>query len=76
MAGGTYSEKGKAKPTPPQLSRLEWALAFERKADKLRLDMGRKYMATVVATLWPKYHGDDPEHVAMRWAGEREMPPA
>ena len=59
-------------PTPP-MSRLEWALAFERKVDELRPEMGRKYLATIVATLWPKHHADDPERVAAQWAAEREV---
>jgi hypothetical protein len=61
----------KAKPPQATLSRDEWALEFERKADELRPDMGRKYLATVVATLWPKHQADDPERVAMQWAAER-----
>ena len=40
--------------------------------DELRPDMGRKYLATIVATLWPKHHADDPERLAMQWAAERE----
>jgi hypothetical protein len=67
-----------AKPTPPppaQLSRVEWALAFERKVDELRPDMGRKYLATVIATLWPKHHAEDPEQVAAQWTAERQSEP-
>ncbi len=56
----------------PQLSRLEWSLAFVRKVDELRPDMGRKYLATTVAMLWPKHHGDDPERVAVQWAADHE----
>jgi len=67
----------KAPKTKPcalvEISRTEWALAFERKVDELRPEMGRKYIATVVATLWPKHHGDDPERVAVQWAAEREQ---
>ena len=65
----------KPKPPPPapaQLSRLEWALAFERKVDELRSDMGHKYLATIVAMLWPKHHDDDPEAVTAKWAAERQ----
>jgi hypothetical protein len=60
--------------TPPAvaMSREEWALTFERKVDELRPDMGRKYMATIVAMLWPKHQADDPERVAVQWAAERE----
>jgi hypothetical protein len=54
------------------MSREEWALAFVRKVDELRPDMGRKYLATIVATLWPKHQADDPERVAVQWAAERE----
>ena len=54
------------------MSRDEWALAFERKVDELRPEMGRKYLATIVAMLWPKHHAADPERVAVQWAAERE----
>lgn len=54
------------------MSRTEWELAFKRKVDSLRPDMGRKYLTTIVAMLWPKHHADDPERVAVRWAAERE----
>ncbi len=57
---------------PPPMSRDEWAAAFERKADELRPDMGRKYLATIIATLWPKHQADDPDAVAVQWAAERE----
>ena len=66
------------KPPPPgpvaaaPMARIDWALAFERKVDELRPDMGRKYIATIVATLWPKHYADDPEQVAAQWAAERE----
>jgi len=53
------------------MSRDEWALAFNRKVDELRPGMGRKYLATVVATLWPKHRADDPERVAVGWVAER-----
>lgn len=33
------------------MSRDEWALAFERKVDELRPDMGCMYLVTIVATL-------------------------
>ena len=64
----------KTKPTQdaPSMCRDEWALAFVRKVDELRPDMGRKYLSTVVATLWPKHQAEDPETVAVRWTGERE----
>ena len=55
------------------MSRDEWALAFERKVDELRPSMGRKYLATVVATLWPKHQTDDPERVAVGWVAERRQ---
>ena len=65
------------KPAPPPparvpMSRDEWALAFERKVDELRPGMGSKYIATIVATLWPKHRAEDPEAVAVRWVAERE----
>lgn len=63
------------KPAPPPavaVSRDEWSRAFMRRVDELRPDMGRKYLATVVATLWPKHHADDPERVALQWVAERE----
>ena len=66
----------KSKPTtanPPAMSRDEWELAFKRKVGELRPDMGRKYLATVVATLWPKHQSDDPERVALQWATERRQ---
>ncbi len=53
------------------MPRDEWALAFERKADELRPDMGRKYLAAIVATLWPKHRADNPENVAVQWVAER-----
>jgi len=68
----------KPKPPPktraemPSMSRDEWALAFGRKVDALRPDMGRKYLATIVATLWPKHQVDDPERIAIAWVAERE----
>ena len=64
----------KTRPTPvdvPAMSRDEWALAFVRKVDELRPNMGRKYLATVVATLWPKHRADDPERIAGQWVAER-----
>jgi len=65
----------KTKPTPdaPAMSRDEWELAFKRKVDELRPDTGRKYLTTVVATLWPKHHADDPERIAAQWAAERQQ---
>ena len=54
------------------LSRQEWTLAFESRVDRLRPGMGSKYLATIVATLYPKHHGDDPESVATQWVKERE----
>jgi hypothetical protein len=66
--------KSKAPPTAPAsapMSRDEWALAFERKVDELRPEMGRKYLAAVVATLWPRHQAEDPERVAVQWAAER-----
>jgi hypothetical protein len=54
------------------MSRDEWAVAFERKVDELRPGMGSKYLAAVVATLWPKHRADDPERVAGQWVAERE----
>jgi hypothetical protein len=65
----------KTKPTPPDapaMSRDEWELAFKRKVDELRPNMGRKYLATVVATLWPKHQADDPERIAVQWAAARQ----
>ena len=59
-------------PDMPPMPRQEWSLAFIRRVDELRPDMGRKYLATVVATLWPKHHADDPEQVAAQWAAEHE----
>ena len=59
-------------PPPEPMSRIDWALAFERKVDELRPDMGRKYLATIVAMLWPKHGANDPERVAAQWAAERE----
>jgi len=56
------------------MSRDEWALAFVRKVDELRPNMGRKYLATVVATLWPKHHADDPERIAVGWVADRRQP--
>jgi len=44
-----------------------------RKADELRPNMGRKYRATVVATLWPKHQTDDPERIAVQWVAERRQ---
>ena len=67
----------KTKPPAPssapevEMPRAEWALAFNRKVDELRPGMGRKYLATVVATLWPKHRADDPERVAVGWVAER-----
>ena len=55
------------------MSRDEWELAFKRKVDELRPNMGRKYLATVVATLWPKHQADDPERIAAQWAAERQQ---
>jgi hypothetical protein len=55
------------------MSRDEWELAFKRKVGELRPDMGRKYLATIVATLWPKHQSDDPERVALQWATERRQ---
>ena len=66
----------KTKPTAPDapvMSRNEWDLAFRRKVDQLRPDMGRKYLATVVATLWPKHRDDDRERIAVQWAAERRQ---
>jgi len=66
----------KTKPTipdAPAMTRDEWELAFMRKVDELRLNMGRKYLATVVATLWPKHHADDPEGIAVGWVAERRQ---
>jgi len=54
------------------MSRDEWALAFNRKVDELRPGMGRKYLAAVVATLWPKHQTDDPERGAVQWVTERQ----
>ena len=62
----------KTKPAPVAMSRVEWALAFERKVDELRPDMGRKYLAAIIATLWPKHHADDPEKIAVQWSAERK----
>ena len=61
------------KPEAPSMSTDEWALAFGRKADELRPNMGRKYRATVVATLWPKHQTDDPERIAVQWVAERRQ---
>jgi len=56
------------------MSRDDWALAFNRKVDELRPGMGRKYLAAVVATLWPKHQTDDPERVAVGWVvGRRQQ---
>ena len=56
------------------MSRDEWALAFNSKVDELRPGMGRKYLAAVVATLWPKHQTDDPERVAAGWVvGRRQQ---
>jgi len=56
------------------MSRDEWGLAFNRKVDELRPGMGRKYLAAVVATLWPKHQTDDPERVAAGWVvGRRQQ---
>ena len=66
----------KTKPTTPDtpaMSRDEWALAFVRKVDELRPNMGRKYLATVVATLWPRHRDDDPERIAVGWVAERRQ---
>ena len=52
-------------PDTPAMSRTEWALAFVRKVEELRPNLGRKYLTTVVATLWPKHQADDPERVAV-----------
>ena len=57
----------------PVMSRDEWELAFKRKVDELRPDIGRKYLATGVATLWPKLHADDPESIAVQWVAERRQ---
>jgi hypothetical protein len=64
----------KAPPQPAHVarSRDEWAAAFERKVDELRPGMGSKYLAAVVAMLWPKHRADDPERVAVQWVAERE----
>ena len=51
----------------------EWEPAFKRKVDELWPNMGRKYLATVVATLWPKHHADDPERIAVGWVAERRQ---
>jgi len=42
------------------------------KVDELRPGMGRKYLAAVVATLWPKHQTDDPERGAVQWVTERQ----
>ena len=55
------------------MSRDEWALAFQRKVDELRPNMGRKYLSTVVTTLWPKHKADDPERVAVGWVAEHRQ---
>ena len=55
------------------MSRDEWELAFKRKVDELRPDMGRNYLATVVETLWPKHQSDDPERIAVQWVAERRQ---
>jgi hypothetical protein len=60
-------------PDAPAISRTEWALAFVRKVDEPRPNMGRKYLTTVVATLWPKHQDDDPERAAVRWVAERRQ---
>jgi hypothetical protein len=57
---------------PAPISRDDWALAFTRRVDELRPGMGSKYLAAVVATLWPKHRADDPERVAAQWVAERE----
>ena len=61
-------------PVPPvePVSRDEWALAFARRATELRGELGRKYLATIVATLYPKHGHEDAEAVAVRWAAEHE----
>ena len=55
------------------MSRDEWTLAFLRKVDELRPNMGRKHPATVVATFWPKHQADDPEQIAVKWVAERRQ---
>jgi hypothetical protein len=35
--------------------------------------MGRKYISTIVATLWPKHQTDDPERVAVDWVADRHQ---
>ena len=55
-----------------ELSRSEWALAFESRVERLRAGMGSKYLATIVATLYPKHRADDPESVAAQWVKEHE----
>ena len=52
-------------PAAPAMSRTEWALAFVRKVEELRPNMGRKYLTTVVATFWAKHQTDEPERVAV-----------
>lgn len=64
------AKKPKDTSTPP-LARQEWALAFESRVDRLRPGVGSKYLATIVATLYPKRHADDPEAVAVEWVKER-----
>jgi hypothetical protein len=58
---------------PPAMSRTEWALAFARKVEEFRPNLGRKYIETVVATLWPKHQTDDPERIAVAWVAESQQ---
>jgi len=59
-------------PYAPGMSRIG-GLAFVRKVGELRPNMGRKYLATVVATLWPGHGDDDPERTAVGWVAERRQ---
>jgi len=64
----------KTKPTTPDtpaMSRTEWALAIVRKVDELHPNMGRMYLTTVVAILWPRHRADDPERMVVSWVAER-----
>ncbi len=54
------------------MSRDEWALASQHEVDEVRPEAGCKYLATVVAALWPKHRENDPELVAVQWVAERE----
>jgi len=53
------------------MSRTEWALAIVRKVDELHPNMGRMYLTTVVAILWPRHRADDPERMVVSWVAER-----